>query len=508
MMISIRQMVMILLVVSCCALLASCDKKPTFQMAPRAVDRIVLTNGGMIQGKIVEETDTQVRIQWQGAVVGFSRDEIESIERDVESGKGTEADGDIHVPTFHAAPGEEGWPKGADHLVFLTNGETIGGRISHFKDGLLTVRQSFEGGGAIEHDFDVGRVEKFQLWKPPVGRDAPHLAEFRTTYPDMELIKKGYYYVLTSERDPAELKRFLRLLDQFYYDFLAHFYELIDIDSEPWPLDVMSFGTRQEFDQVLTQIGYNARSNPIGFYHFHNRKLVIYNVKTDASVQLGLAQSQAYQKQMDQLAQQGGYNPAEIQLAKSDAQRQELRLMGDVLARNIGVIRHEGGHQLFHAFGLTPIEIYAGGWLIEGLAVYCESDPIGGINEEKLMLLRYEKENGSVMPLEYLLNFARGTGFHAMDPLYANVAYAESWAFIYFMMRYGYREQFFNFIREMTHQNDLYDAQAERSLLEKNLGKTLKEIEVEYRVVVNRLIRNHINEKNYQDYSFQLMRQN
>jgi hypothetical protein len=233
--------------------------------------------------------------------------------------------------------------------------------------------------------------------------------------------------------------------------------------------------------------------------------LVFYNAKTDFGVQVGLAQMRSEQQRLDQLQVQ--YGPrGDMEQVKEETARQELQLMASVGSRNIHVIRHEGGHQLFHVLGVTPLEVYAGGWLIEGLAVYCEPSPIGGLHQEKLMLLRYEFEKGDLMPLDYLLNFARGTGFHSMDPLYANVAYAQSWVFIYFLMEQGYRERFFNFLVEMRTKDEAYDAFAEKVLLEKHLGKTLKEIEAEFYPYVKKLTETTVDEAAYSDYRYAVIK--
>jgi len=52
----------------------SCDKLPgeaDVEAKPegRVVDRVTLASGGVIQGKIVEETEEGLRIDWQGGIV-------------------------------------------------------------------------------------------------------------------------------------------------------------------------------------------------------------------------------------------------------------------------------------------------------------------------------------------------------------------------------------------------------------------------------------------------------
>ena len=209
--------------------LASCAPQdrsaPQVQAAPQATDRIVLTGGGVIEGKIVEETPSEVRIKWQNGVIGFSRAEIESVERGVMQGSGRELAEGLYVPKFESEEEvEKKWPEGVDHLVYLTNGERIGGRIIKVDQKLLTVRQSLEGGGAIEHDLDLEHVEKIELWPVPDVHAKDRFSDFRQSDPDLKLLDKGYYHIFSTEQNPIDLRQFLKALDHFYHDFLLHFF--------------------------------------------------------------------------------------------------------------------------------------------------------------------------------------------------------------------------------------------------------------------------------------------
>ena len=93
---------------------------------------------------------------------------------------------------------------------------------------------------------------------------------------------------------------------------------------------------------------------------------------------------------------------------------------------------------------------------------------------------------------------------HQLDPLYANLAYAQSWAFIYFLMQ-NYKEGFFGFLKEMRVQNEAYEGKAEVALLEKHLGKDLKTIELEFTPFVKKLLVENIDDKTYDDYRLRLI---
>ncbi len=206
------------------------------------------------------------------------------------------------------------------------------------------------------------------------------------------------------------------------------------------------------------------------------------------------------------MSAEGIYDQGSLDRATEKSERGELKLLAEINAQNTRVIRHEGAHQLFHLFGITPLEVYSGAWLIEGIAVYCETDPIGDVHEEKLMQLRFELEKRDLMPLEYLLNFSRGKGLHQLDPLYANLAYSESWALIQFLMTQGYRENVFNYLKEMRVQGPEFDSAAELKLLEKHLGKDLKIIEAEFFPYVRKLIAENIDDETYEDFRIRFIK--
>ena len=489
--------------------------KASVVSTPQTVDRIVLTNGGIIEGKLVEEAPEMVRIEWQGGVVGFQRGEIQSIEKAAApvGGAGSSKDG-LYVPTFQPEKSAElEWPKGADHLIYMANGERIGGRILKKSKEALTVRQQFEEGGAAVIEINLDKVEKIELW-PPDKEAGERFRVFQEHYPLLKLIQRGYYHVLTSEQDPVDLKLYLNSLDQFYHDFLLHFFDLFDLSKQHEPLDVIIFGTRDEFEQTLKEIGFNLKSNPIGFYHFQAKKLVFYNAKSETAVQNSLAKSRAFQSKMAELSSevetkygsQGNALQNQIGAAADQAARSELQIMADIRSRTGHVLRHEGGHQLFHLLGILPAEIYQGGWLVEGLAVYCETTPIGDIHTERLMELRFAIERNELMPLEYLMNFGRGGDFHKMDPLYAYLAYAESWAFVYFLMQDQYRELFLNYIRDISKQGPDFNTQKDRELFEKHLGKSLKELEQEFVAAAKKWVSEFTDENTYQEYRLSLMK--
>jgi hypothetical protein len=122
------------------------------------------------------------------------------------------------------------------------------------------------------------------------------------------------------------------------------------------------------------------------------------------------------------------------------------------------------------------------------------------------MQLRYELEKKELVPLEYVLNFGRGAGFHGLDPLYTFIAYAESWAFVYFLEHQGYHEKFFNYIKDLKTQGPEFGAAQDAELLVKHLGKNLKELYQEFAPFVKKLVEDTVDEDTYQKYRMSLVK--
>jgi hypothetical protein len=156
---------------------------------------------------------------------------------------------------------------------------------------------------------------------------------------------------------------------------------------------------------------------------------------------------------LSRLAWQG--EKAEVQ-APTDAAAAQQRLfflfqacsaMRLAEAGNQRVLRHEGAHQLFHASGIladgaTP------GWLAEGLAQWCETRVPGAVSFELAARLKESLEADRLIPLATLMchqpRDKRGfyDGERKME-----LAYAEAWGLVRFLMQPVLRDKFFNYLK-------------------------------------------------------------
>jgi hypothetical protein len=118
------------------------------------------------------------------------------------------------------------------------------------------------------------------------------------------------------------------------------------------------------------------------------------------------------------------------------------------------LIRHEGAHQLFHSYrvhsrsGLEPT------WLTEGLAEYCEPHQVGGYHFALASRLAKERDSSSLLPLRTLLSHNDPAGFFSLGEDNIDVAYAQSWALVYFLMQDEFRNGFYKFIQSYRDRED------------------------------------------------------
>jgi len=128
--------------------------------------------------------------------------------------------------------------------------------------------------------------------------------------------------------------------------------------------------------------------------------------------------------------------------------RDFIVLSGRERARNLTGIAY---HELTHYF-LSRALVNRPAWLSEGLAEYFSTADIrndrivlGALSPKRLQLLKTER----LLPLEELFAVDSSSPYYN-ESRKANVFYAESWAFIYYMMHVDYSDAFKRYIEAST----------------------------------------------------------
>ena len=117
-------------------------------------------------------------------------------------------------------------------------------------------------------------------------------------------------------------------------------------------------------------------------------------------------------------------------------------------------------------------------WLAEGMATYCETDPMGSVSDEWLYMYQDMAAKNELSPIEFITNFRMGS-FRGLCAKGALGSYAQSWAFTSFLVN-RHPEQFMAFQNKMASSHPAGD-EDEFDWLLQALGKDLPSVEKEFR---------------------------
>lgn len=474
---------------------------------PAAFDTVLLKNGGVIQGTIVRETPEQIEIKWQDGVIGFKRSEVASIRRN-----DTKIQGEVGMVMPEAKGDDRDFQNPTTYpRVYLKNGQ-VKKQVELKRSGpALILGERLPEGGMVEFEFPINEVEKVMFWPPSQSQPTDDFKEIEKAYPSFYVHEKPHYLIL-SDDDPIDLNFYMKALEQFYQEFLIYFADFIKKEHKPRSLEAVIFGRHADFQQLLGNSGFPQKTNILGFFSTENQVLFLYNIKSAEMINRYLRKNTDVEEQIkdnvDRIAKRysRGDEITESRI-KGEGERilealekDRVHVEGEARDETVKTIRHEGAHQLLYEFNVHKEKGRQGAWLVEGLASFCEPPEIGDIHEVRLMELKFELEKHQLMPLEYLLSFSAGGDIHKLEPSYASLGYAQSWAFVHFLMAGPYREGFLNYVKEVAVQDKNFDEKQDKALLEKNLGKTVQEIEKEFFPHIDNLIKDSIDAKKYEDF--------
>jgi hypothetical protein len=491
--------------------LSSCDKisfKPA-ETGPR--DTVYLKNGGIIQGTLVKETPEEISVRWQDGIVTFKRLEVAEIRRGVIESVGEEG---IALPKKASEAPESRDPATYPRL-YLRSGEVKKGVVVKPGEQELVIGEKLEGGGLVEFSFRADEVDRIDLWPMPAPEMTAAFEEVKKDFRAAELHEKDHYAIL-SDDDAMDLNLFTRTLEQFYDEFILYFLSFVKAEYQPRKLNAVIFGEHGDFKELLDTAGFPENSPILGFFTPESRILFLYNIKSQEMVERYLHGSShvedAVKGRMEELSHGEWGDGIEQSRILGEGERilealekDRIRVEAEALEETMKTIRHEGAHQLLFEFDVHAKEARQGAWLVEGLASFCEPTPIGDIHEARLMQLKFELESHQLMPLEYLLSFAAGGDIHRMEASYASLAYAQSWAFVHFLMSGPYRQVVLAYMREVSGQGKDFDEKKDLALLERHLGKPVKEVEAEFETYVHELIASHVEDKKYEEFRFRML---
>lgn len=356
---------------------------------------------------------------------------------------------DVELEEKRRLEGEvsEGLPK---HQLVLRSGEVLKGEVVGQDDaGVYTFLQSFgDAGSFCAHipDYRVLRVESLGAAAPNISyRDV----QFSMEFPQLKFYRRSPYSVVT-DQNYLQVERAVRDLQRLHHDFARLFGPLVTLPDRGDGIQLLFFQDQEQYEAY--QRGYAPQlEHTAGFYSPKIDRFVVFNQAAPGSrranaLQMVIRRRAAAQRR-ESFDNLGRVKDWEIQAGRNVVQQAEEQTRM--------TIRHEGAHQLFFTYGVHSRHHAENSWLIEGLATYCETVPPGGPQAQRMSVLKNAQAKDRLIPLSELVNSRSPKGLYAFwGDKRVQLAYAESWALVGFLMRDRYREAFFDylaFVRDPAH---------------------------------------------------------
>src|SRR5579862_40832 len=283
----------------------------------------------------------------------------------------------------------------------LRDGRVLEGRVVSESPASVRFRDGFGYSGFVVSSYRRSDVAALETLPPDSFEVTTRDVRFSEEFPDFHFVKSPPYTVVTDESF-GEVQKILLILADLRSQLREKFAPLIREDIELHDIDVVFFGSEEAFRRYALRTA-PSFVNSAGFFSSGENRLALLN-------QLGTSRYTAAQVRLDERSRHLSNLPeAAPQLA---ALRSDIT--SEAKSMNERLIRHEGAHQLFHAyhvhsrFGLEPT------WLTEGLAQYCETPEIGRYHAALADHVTRALKAGQLLPLKTLLNHRDSSGFFAL----------------------------------------------------------------------------------------------
>ncbi len=319
--------------------------------------------------------------------------------------------------------------------VFRWGGPAAGAMVREKAEADMTPEEL-----AAKKSMERAAITKAGTNRPPAVtyRDV----RFRLEFPQMEFCKCPPFTIMTSE-SPTQVERTVNVLQDLHRQFLETFGALANKGQDEKNIQVLLFSRESEFDAYQRKYAPKMEISS-GFYSPWIDRLVVFN-------QSGSDYVKWRQRTLRR------WVAKYLVEAKSDDERERIVEWQEQAQQRIAEfadqqttlsIRHEGAHQLFYTYGIHSTTHVENEWLIEGLSTYCETPVFGEDDPWRMANLKKALRRNALLPLHSLMNLRRPEGLMYYGlPERVDLAYAQAWSLVSFLMQPAYRPAFFDYIR-------------------------------------------------------------
>lgn len=334
------------------------------------------------------------------------------------------------------------WENLPTHRVILRSGEILLGQVARYGPTHVEFEETYGQSGRLSAWIRRSRIRDVLHERPDPPSITYRDVRFQMEFPEFSLERRPPYTILTDE-NYFRVQDSVRTLHRLHDEFMETFGGLIARPERGKGIQLLFFGNARQYRD------YADRHAPLlehtsGFYSPQLDRLTVFNQVT--SGQLNKAR-RTLREQADLYREQANTRQDldRIQIWENDSHR-NIEYVAELETRR--TLRHEGAHQLFFTYGVHSSHHAENTWLIEGLALYCESEVFGAITPEQSALLKRHLEEGPWIPLAAIVESRSPRGFYVFGRSErVQLAYTASWAIVHYLMQPHRRQRFFDYIR-------------------------------------------------------------
>ena len=299
-------------------------------------------------------------------------------------------------------------------------------------------------------------VEKTEMVYLPLSPDdlgRELLAEFGQGF---EIVRTDHYVICTNAGKPYA-QWCGDLLERLLSAFLVHWRgKPLSLEEPKAPLPVVVFATQEEFARFAVKDAAPAVAKSKGYYSVRTNRIVLYDLTANGNAEPARTPADVHKK-----------------IAAS--------------AFNVATVVHEATHQIAFNCGLHTRYADNPLWLTEGMAMYFETPDlanrtgwrtIGQLNRSRLNQFKQSlSKRRSPASLVSLIS----TNDRLTTAETAGEAYAEAWAFTYFLIKKR-RAQYEDYLHRLSEKKPLMWNKPEERLAEFQavFGEDLKTLDQEF----------------------------
>lgn len=361
------------------------------------------------------------------------------------------------------------------HRITFRNGRAAEGRLVSETDSSVRLREGFGYSG-----FTITPYKRADI----AGIEALPAADYTVTASDVRLAGEfdGFHFVkappysIVTDESFGDVQKILGQLTALREQFEKTFDALLKPGGRPRDIQVIFFGREDDFRRYAQRTA-PALAGSAGFYATRDNRLALLNQLGSSKFQAAADRLASRQREFNEA---GDYDPRAVHEIKGRIVAARADMTSEAKAMTERIIHHEGAHQLFYCFGVHSRFGLEPTWLVEGLAEYCEPSEIGRWHTALAQRVAKARDAKTLLSLEKLLNHQDPAGFFAFGADQAEIAYAQSWSLVSFLMQDERRAAFLDLIRRYRDGNPNHPVTDHAGLLSTTLRTDLATFDAEW----------------------------